>query len=512
MAKSILTGDLQKMPTKRYKVRKELQQAGVYDDMEVIAKKNAGGGGGSSGGLAIESDPVWTADKPNYKTKTENDALYLKLNQTTPQTIASGVPLMTTAVDGEGSGNQLVNKDYVDLAVSSLELTEFFTSTASSLSPLGGITTYVMSPTSPSATSVTSAAVATGAAVNVFNFATIVGEPHLDRLMKNIYDCHVHCFRSVSATRTVTAYFQIYKITTGAVQTLLGTSETFICPNTATGGDPDQVHLEIATEVALDVTDRLIIKWWVTVTGTGGANPTFTLDLGGTKDSHFSLPINPLQLSNIFVPYTGAVNNVDLGAKNLTATNVMETTPTLLKLDQTTPQTLTAVLRTIILSGAGGVPRTTTGCGTSQIETATNKVNVKVLDFDTTTQEYAQWTAVMPDSYSGGTITAKFIWTHPATTTNFGVRWGLQARAFGDDDALDQAFGTAQEVTDTGGTTNDNYISPATSAITIGGTPAGGKTVVFQAYRDPANAADNMAVDAKLIAVLIEYPISQITD
>jgi len=38
----------------------------------------------------------------------------LSLDQTTPETIINGVPLMTTAVDGEGSGNQLTNKDYVD--------------------------------------------------------------------------------------------------------------------------------------------------------------------------------------------------------------------------------------------------------------------------------------------------------------------------------------------------------------------------------------------------------------
>lgn len=40
------------------------------------------------------------------------------------------------------------------------------------------------------------------------------------------------------------------------------------------------------------------------------------------------------------VPYTGATGDVNLGAFTLTATSVIETTPTLLKLDQTTPQTV----------------------------------------------------------------------------------------------------------------------------------------------------------------------------
>jgi hypothetical protein len=41
---------------------------------------------------------------------------YLNLDQTTPQTIINGVPLMTTPVNEYGSGNQLVNKTYCDSA------------------------------------------------------------------------------------------------------------------------------------------------------------------------------------------------------------------------------------------------------------------------------------------------------------------------------------------------------------------------------------------------------------
>ena len=42
------------------------------------------------------------------------DIRYLLLDQTTVQTIINGVPLMTTPVDEYGSGDQLVNKDYID--------------------------------------------------------------------------------------------------------------------------------------------------------------------------------------------------------------------------------------------------------------------------------------------------------------------------------------------------------------------------------------------------------------
>ena len=86
--------------------------------------------------------------------------------------------------------------------------------------------------------------------------------------------------------------------------------------------------------------------------------------------------------------------------------------------------------------------------------------------------EFAQFSMQMPKGWNEGTVTALFVWSHAATATNFGVVWGIQGLAVSDDDALDAAFGTAQTVTDTGGTTSDLYRSPETAAVTIGGTPA----------------------------------------
>lgn len=159
----------------------------------------------------------------------------------------------------------------------------------------------------------------------------------------------------------------------------------------------------------------------------------------------------------------------------------------------------------LFLSAAGMWPSTTAGsAANTKSELSTNKVNLYTLDFDATTQEYAEAVLAMPSDWDAGTITAQFYWMHPATVTNFGVRWGIQGRSYADDDALDQAAGTAQEVTDTGGTTSDLYISVATSAITITGATAG-ELVRFRVYRDPANGADNMAVDAKLLGVMVNF-------
>ncbi|MCJ7830959.1 MAG: hypothetical protein MUP86_00325 [Dehalococcoidia bacterium] len=167
---------------------------------------------------------------------------------------------------------------------------------------------------------------------------------------------------------------------------------------------------------------------------------------------------------------------------------------------------LEAITAQIFLSAGAAVPKTTAGCAAAaQSEMATNKQNLKTLDFDPTTEEHADFTFALPSDYNGGTMTAKLLWMHPATTTNFGVVWGIAGRCYADGDALDAAPGTEVKVDDTGGTTSDVYISPATAAITWAGTPAAGQLINLTVARKPGEAGDTMAVDAKLIGVQLTY-------
>lgn len=146
------------------------------------------------------------------------------------------------------------------------------------------------------------------------------------------------------------------------------------------------------------------------------------------------------------------------------------------------------------------------------IASAAGQPDIVTTNFNQTTQQYAQFAIPMPNSWNKGTITAVFNWSHPATTVNFGVCWGLQAVAVSDDDPIAVAFGTAQEVVDTGGTTNDLYVTSATSAITVAGSPADGDTVFFRVYRNPAHASDNMAVVARLHSVVLTITTDADTD
>lgn len=138
------------------------------------------------------------------------------------------------------------------------------------------------------------------------------------------------------------------------------------------------------------------------------------------------------------------------------------------------------------------------------MEYGTNDVDLYVADFDPTSDEFMQWQVPMPSDYGGGTITAVFYWLADSASGN-SVVWGLQGRSYGDSDAIDQAWGVAQTVTDANNAQNDLNITAATASITLAGTPAASELVVFRAYRDADNGSDNLAADARLIAVRITF-------
>jgi len=156
--------------------------------------------------------------------------------------------------------------------------------------------------------------------------------------------------------------------------------------------------------------------------------------------------------------------------------------------------------------------RTTNGAAAGTAEMSTNKNIFATLDYDATTQEFAQFEIHMPKSWNLSTLTFQPVWSHDSTTTNFGVVWQLAAVARSDGDAGDVAFGTAQSSTDTGGTTDDIYIGPESSAITVAGTPAAGDTVQFQIARAPADGSDTMAIDARLHGIRVFFTTNASTD
>ena len=155
---------------------------------------------------------------------------------------------------------------------------------------------------------------------------------------------------------------------------------------------------------------------------------------------------------------------------------------------------------------------TTNGADAQQVETTATRPDMKVLDFDAGTAEYAQFSVSMPKSWNEGTLTYQVYWT-PASTNTGNCIFGLQAVACADNDTIDVAYGTQIEVTDAGiGTVEDLQITSESSAMTVAGSPAAGELTYFQLLRDAADGSDTFTADARVRGVKIFYTTDAAND
>lgn len=158
----------------------------------------------------------------------------------------------------------------------------------------------------------------------------------------------------------------------------------------------------------------------------------------------------------------------------------------------------------VYIAAGSMTPSASGGCAAlATIASAGNQPDIQTLNFDAASKEYAQFSIRMPRSWNEGTITFVPAWSHAATTTNFAVQWELQAVAVSNDDTIAVNYGTEQASLDTGGTTNDLYIGPESSAITVAGTPQAGDMVFFRVARHISGVTGNMAIDARLHGITI---------
>jgi hypothetical protein len=99
----------------------------------------------------------------------------------------------------------------------------------------------------------------------------------------------------------------------------------------------------------------------------------------------------------------------------------------------------------VTLPAGAWIMRATAGAGVDGFEAATHRQSMDEVTFAHDATEYAQATIIWPDGAS--TCTARVYWR--AAEGSGDVRWRVRARCYADDQAIDQAWGTAQSVTDT---------------------------------------------------------------
>lgn len=166
--------------------------------------------------------------------------------------------------------------------------------------------------------------------------------------------------------------------------------------------------------------------------------------------------------------------------------------------------------RTITLTPGFLKPTTTSGCATATtVEAGTNDIDYDVLDFDASSDENAFANFQMPDSWDGGVIQFRYIWTNAGGGAAETVVFELSGRSYADDDAIDQAIGTPVEVSDTWIAQGDIHISAWSTDVTITGATAG-EWVHLEVMRDVSE--DNLTGDARLIGVQLRYKQAQYSD
>ena len=173
----------------------------------------------------------------------------------------------------------------------------------------------------------------------------------------------------------------------------------------------------------------------------------------------------------------------------------------------------TAGTETIYVPASAMYPNTTNGCAAlAQVELANDgsRPELKVLDFDKDSDEFAQFTVAFPKSWNGGTVTFRAFWIGIAATT--GIAGGLQALSVGDNAEADAAFGSAVKVTDDSqGDATEVLVTSTSSAITISGA-GDDKMTFFQIFRDVSDANDDMAGDARLVGIQLFFTTDATND
>ena len=275
--------------------------------------------------------------------------------------------------------------------------------------------------------------------------------------------------------------------------------------------NPDIVDTGFADgDVTLTGTQTLTNK---TLTAPKIVSGGFIADGGGDENLVFTevgTPVNELRITNAATgsgPILAAIStsatdsNIDLNINPL-GTGVLKSGTAAVKI---------AGLETIFVPSAAMFGTTTNGAEANAVETTATRPEMKVLDFDASTNEYSQFSIAMPKSWNEGVITFQAFWA-PSNTDTGDALIGLQGVSVVNDATSDVVFGTAIYVTDAGGgAVEDVLVSPVSTAVTIAAAAADTYTY-FQVRRNATSVSDTFTGDVRLLGIKIFYTTDAAND
>jgi hypothetical protein len=166
---------------------------------------------------------------------------------------------------------------------------------------------------------------------------------------------------------------------------------------------------------------------------------------------------------------------------------------------------------TIWVPASAMYPNTTSGCADLEQVELSNGPEIKTLDFDKDSDEFAQFAVAFPKSWNESTVTFQAYFTADSTNTGT-VSWALSGVSCADNDTINVAFGTAVAPTAKAhsGTANDLDVTAESGAVTIAGSPSTDEEVFFQIQRDVSE--DSLTADAKLLGIKLFFTTDAAND
>ena len=225
----------------------------------------------------------------------------------------SGSELLSdSSVNTSGSLQQLATKGYVDLSVTSLGASYYMTDTSS------GVSDYrlcSLTPPSGAEDYLEGSSLSDGDYIGGWISAS--GETP-DVLLTGGFNFYIMA-KKISGTKTLKLYWKMYERKSDTTETLIATSS--LSDEITDSKDIFVVPMLITSDHQPDSGSRIVGKLYASVTG-GGSAPTIRVYYEGTTGSRWDIPANSEVFRSIFVPYSDAVKDVDLGSHSMTVNDL----------------------------------------------------------------------------------------------------------------------------------------------------------------------------------------------
>jgi len=241
-------------------------------------------------GTFLKSD----GSNPNWATlqASDIDTLALLLDQTTPQTVINGIPLLDKEYDDFSNPDEFVNKGYVDWVATAIGANYYMTDDTD------GDTGYKVCSLTPSAGSETyieESGVTDGQLLGTW--ISDVGEAPA-KLPRGMYDWFIFAEKT-SGTKTLRLYWELYERKTDTSEVLIATSSE---SNELKMGEKTSyvVPLALDSDYTPDSGSRIVGKIYASVSG-GGNAPTVKIYYQGASGSRWEIPSTTEILNNIYI-------------------------------------------------------------------------------------------------------------------------------------------------------------------------------------------------------------------